>query len=126
MVTTSGRPMGEKILVTTWRNEVAPRFDLTSEVLIVSVNPDWSIGQRKTVVLPTVSADDLCHMILIEAVTVVICGAIEEEYYQYLTWKKVKVIDTVIAPYERALEFALRGRLQPGANLLRQSAVNDI
>jgi predicted Fe-Mo cluster-binding NifX family protein len=126
MVRTSGSTMAEKILITIWRSEVAPRFDLTSEVLILSLNPDGSIGQRKSVVLPTVSAEDLCHMILIEAITVVICGAIEEEYYQYLTWKKIKVIDSVIAPYEGALELALQGNLQPGANLLRQSAVDGI
>jgi predicted Fe-Mo cluster-binding NifX family protein len=116
--------MRETILITIWRDEVAPRFDLTSEVLIVSLNADGTVAGRRSIVLPTVSAEDLCHMILTEKITTVVCGGIEEEHYQYLTWKRVKVIDSVIAPYEEALEFVLRDSLQPGANLLGQAPVN--
>lgn len=65
-------------------------------------------------------------MTLTEGITTVICGGIEEEYYQYLTWKRVKVIDSVIAPYELALEFAIRGRLEPGANLMRQGCLDQV
>jgi predicted Fe-Mo cluster-binding NifX family protein len=112
--------MDEKLLITIWRDQVAPRFDLTSEVLIVTVDSTGEVLQTKTVVLPSVSAEDLCHMILTEGITMVICGGIEEEYFQYLTWKNVKVIDSVIAPYERALEFARIGRLEPGVILRRE------
>lgn len=114
--------MDEKLLITIWRDQVAPRFDLTSEVLIVTVDSTGEVLQTKTVVLPTVSAEDLCHMILTEGITMVICGGIEEEYFQYLTWKNVKVIDSVIAPYERALEFARIGGLEPGVILRREGA----
>ena len=109
-------------MITIWRDQVAPRFDLTSEVLIVTVDSTGEVLQTKTVVLPTVSAEDLCHMILTEGITMVICGGIEEEYFQYLTWKKVKVIDSVIAPYERALEFARIDGLEPGVILRREGA----
>jgi len=109
--------MSERLLITIWRDQVAPRFDLTSEVLIATVDSTGEVLHSKTMVLPTVSAEGLCHMILTEGITTVICGGIEEEYFQYLTWKKVKVIDSVIAPHERALEFARAGRLEPGAIL---------
>lgn len=109
--------MNEKLLITIWRDQVAPRFDLTSEVLVATVDTTGEVLDSKTVVLPTVSPEDLCHMILTEGITTVICGGIEEEYFQYLTWKKVKVIDSVIAPYEQALEFARAGKLQPRAIL---------
>ena len=109
--------MNEKLLITIWQDQVAPRFDLTSEVLVATVDSTGEVLNSKTVVLPTVSAEDLCHMVLTERITTVICGGIEEEYFQYLTWKKVKVIDSVIAPYERALECAREGRLEPGAIL---------
>ena len=104
-------------MITIWRDQVAPRFDLTSEVLVASVDSTGKVLHSKTVVLPNVSAEDLCHMVLTEGITMVICGGIEEEYFQYLTWKKVKVIDSVIAPYDLALEFARAGRLEPGAIL---------
>ena len=107
--------MGEKLLITIWRDQVAPRFDLTSEVLVATVDATGEVLHSKTVVLPSVSAEDLCHLILTEGITKVICGGIEEEYFQYLTWKKVKVIDSVIGPYDRALEFARAGKLEPGA-----------
>jgi hypothetical protein len=109
--------MNEKLLITIWRDQVAPRFDLTSEVLVATVDSTGEVLHTRTVVLPTVSAEDLCHMILTEGITAVVCGGIEEEYFQYLTWKKVRVIDSVIAPYDRALEFAKVGRLEPGAIL---------
>jgi predicted Fe-Mo cluster-binding NifX family protein len=109
-----------KILITIWRNDVAARFDLTTEVLIVSLDGECGIAQRRTVVLPTMSAENLCHLIITEGITLVICGGIEEEYYQYLTWKKVHVIDFVIGPYERALELVLSGALKPGSNLMKE------
>jgi predicted Fe-Mo cluster-binding NifX family protein len=109
--------MNQKLLITIWRDQVAPRFDLTSEVLVATVDSAGEVLQCKTVVLPTVSAEDLCHMILTEGISSVICGGIEEEYFQYLTWKKVKVIDSIIGPYDRALEIARGGRLETGAIL---------
>jgi predicted Fe-Mo cluster-binding NifX family protein len=113
--------MDHKLLITIWRDQVAARFDLTSEVLVATVDSTGEVLHSKTVVLPTVSAEDLCHMILTEGITTVICGGIEEEYFQYLTWKRVKVIDSVIAPYDRALEFARAGKLEHGA-ILREEA----
>ena len=107
--------MNQKLLITIWRDQVAPRFDLTSEALVATLDSTGEVQQCKTVILPTVSAEDLCHMILTEGISLVICGGIEEEYFQYLTWKKVKVIDSVIGPYDRALEFARAGKLEPGA-----------
>ena len=109
--------MNEKLLITIWRDQVAPRFDLTSEVLVATLDSAGEVLQSKTVVLPTVSAEDLCHLILTEEISTVICGGIEEEYFQYLTWKKVKVVDSVIAPYDWALEFARAGKLEAGAIL---------
>lgn len=109
--------MNQKLLITIWRDQVAARFDLTSEVLVATVDSTGEVLQCKTVVLPTVSAEDLCHMILTEGINTVICGGIEEEYFQYLSWKNVQVIDSVIGSYDRALEFARAGKLEAGAIL---------
>jgi hypothetical protein len=57
-------------------------------------------------------------MILTEDIQTVICGGIEEEYYQYLVWKRVNVIDSVIGPCEETLERFRAGRLQPGQILM--------
>jgi predicted Fe-Mo cluster-binding NifX family protein len=114
--------MSPRVLITLLENEVAPRFDLTSEVLIAEVGEDGTLQQDRTVVLPHASAEELCHLILAEEVQVVICGAIEEEFHQYLTWKKVEVIDSVMGPWTRALDAFRKGRLEPEAVLFDRPA----
>lgn len=106
--------MPEKILIPLYGQEVAPRFDLASEAVIISLNAEEQNRREKLVVLPRVSAEKLCHMILTEAIDTVICGGIEEEYYQYLTWKRIAVYDSVIGQWQDALRKLLEDWLQPG------------
>ena len=104
----------KKILMPLYGNDVAPRFDLATEVMITN-RDDYSDGrEEKIVVLSQASAEQLCHLILAEGIDVVICSGIEEEYYQFLTWKKVQVLDSVIGPWQMALERFLKDRLKPG------------
>ena len=102
------------ILITLLGNEVAPRFDLATEVLMVAVDESGGVLDEKTVVLPHPSAEDLCHLILVESVSVLICGGIEDEFFQYLNWKKIKIIDSVIGPWQAVFERFQSGRLQAG------------
>jgi len=106
--------MAEKILIPLDENNVAPRFDLATEVLIVSGGEKTGKREERMVVLSRASADQLCHLIITEGVQVVICGGIEDTYYQYLTWKQVKVIDSVIGSSESALKRFGAGALRPG------------
>ena len=107
-----------KVLITILENEVAPRFDLATEVLLATMDQQGQILEEKTIVLPRASSEDLCYMILAENVAVVVCGGIEDEFYQYLAWKKVRVIDSVIGPWDRVLKELGENRLQAGAILL--------
>ncbi|NLI82805.1 MAG: dinitrogenase iron-molybdenum cofactor biosynthesis protein [Deltaproteobacteria bacterium] len=106
--------MPSKVLITLHGNDVAPRFDQTIEVFIASIKSDGTVGEEKTMVLPQASAEKLCRMIITEDVQAVICGGIEEEYYEYLRWKRIEVVDSVIGPFRRVLEAFARGGLQPG------------
>ena len=112
--------MSKKVLITIWENNIAPRFDLTTEVLIVHLEDDGSITNRKTMVLAHESTEDLCQLILGEEVGVVVCGGIEEELFDYLTWKKVKVIDSVMGPWESALDRLGEGKLKHGKILFEK------
>ncbi len=94
--------------------DVAPRFDRAVEVVIVEFDPAWAVAGERTVVLPQPSAEDLCQLVVSEGVGVVVCGGIEDEYHQYLTWKKVRVIDSVMGPFRSALRRLRSGRLEPG------------
>ena len=118
--------MVEMVLVALSGGDVCPRFDLTTEVLIARVLPGGGpVEGRRTVVLPHPSAEDLCHLIIADGVDVVICGGIEDEFHEYLTWKKVRVLDSVMGNSERALERFAAGSLEPEANLYRSAPGED-
>ena len=103
-----------RILIAIQGEDVAPRFDLATEVCIAEVENGALRNEPRIMLLPVASGDELCALILRETVTMVICGAIEEAHYQYLIWKKVTVIDGIIGPYRLALQWIGNGRLRPG------------
>lgn len=111
-----------KVLVTLLNEEIAPRMDLCTEVLIGSIGKGETTSDLRHVILPRASADELCQLILSEGVNVVVCGGIEEEYYQYLTWKKIRVLDSVIGSWKQALDSLRDGKLVPGTILRKQAA----
>jgi predicted Fe-Mo cluster-binding NifX family protein len=109
--------MHKKVLICLHGNNVAPRFDLTTEVFIASTGPENRIEDENTMVLPRASAEELCHMILTANIQTVICGGIEDEYYQYLTWKRINVFDSVIGDFNRVLEAFTQDSLRSGSIL---------
>lgn len=103
-----------KLIIISKSAEVAPRFDLATEVAIFSVTAGQVTGEPRTVLLPGPSSDELCGLIIKEAVDMVVCGGIEEEHYQYLIWKKIKVVDRVIGKTSAVLPLALADKLRSG------------
>ena len=109
--------MSIKILIPLYENDVAPRFDLATEVLIATGGGHPAAKENKIVVLPRAAADQLCHLAITEKVAVVICGGIEDTYYRYLIWKGIHVIEAVIGPYETALRRYFDSKLVSGTIL---------
>lgn len=106
--------LSDKLIIPLFGPEVAPRFDLATEALIVVVSEHRKVLSEKTVVLPRSSADDLCHILMSEKVTALICGAVEEEYFQFLKWKKIEIFDAVAGPWRLALEMWQNRQLKAG------------
>lgn len=106
--------MPKKLLIALHEDDVAPRFDLTTEVLLVELGQDGKLPEERVLILPQPSSEKLCHLILTEGIDVVICGGIEEEYFDYLTWKKVLVLDNIVAPSRSAVENYIQGKLNAG------------
>ena len=106
-----------KVLLTLYDHDISPRFDLTTEVLIIDLDREGAVITERTIVLPHASAEELCHLILVEGITAVICGGIEEQFYQYLTWKKINVMDSVMGPWSKALSLFRKRELKSGAFL---------
>ncbi len=105
--------MKKKILIPLFNDYVAPRFDLATEVIINDVG-EGEYDKEKIVMLSNASAEQLCHMILMERIQVLICGGIEEEYYQYLKWKKIEVLDSVVGTWKSVLAEYSQNTLQIG------------
>lgn len=103
-----------KILLTIYKNEIAPRFDQSSEILIAETEGEKISGNPRIILLPGTSGEDICGLAIKENISLLICGGIEETHYQYLKWKKINVVDGVIGPYEQALNFAIAQNLKPG------------
>ena len=106
--------MEKKILIPLFGDQVAPRFDLATEVHIFSINGKGRFVEDKTVVLPRASAEQLCHLIIMEKIDTIICGGIEDEYYKYLKWKNVEVLDSVIGSYHAVINRFNSKNLQAG------------
>jgi len=106
-----------KILITIRGNNVAPRFDLTTEVLIAQCENKQILGSPRNILMTRPSSEDLCALIIKEDINMVVCGGIEESHLQYLAWKKIQVVDSVIGPCTEALKVASADILQPGTIL---------
>jgi predicted Fe-Mo cluster-binding NifX family protein len=106
--------MEQRILIPLYGDQVAPRFDLATEVFIFSITDKGRLVEEKTVVLPRASAEQLCHLVLLEKIDTVVCGGIEDEYYQYLRWKHIKVMDSVIGSCRAVIERFCSERLEAG------------
>ncbi|WP_163336156.1 hypothetical protein [Desulfopila sp. IMCC35008] len=107
-----------KLLIPIQGDYVAPRFDLATEVLVARHEKGRCLEEPKTIIMERPSDEGLCQMIVEENVTDVVCGGIEELHYNFLVWKKVNVLDGIIADWQTALENALEGNLKQGDILL--------
>jgi len=114
--------MEQKVLITLYGDQVAPRFDLATEVHIFQMADNGRLMEEKTVVLPRASAEQLCHLVLVEKVQAVICGGIEDEYYKYLTWKNITVFDSVIGSYKAAIK-RLQSKTLRSGDIIRESII---
>ena len=112
--------MINKIIIPISGNEIAPRFDHATEVIIFYLEKNETRPEEKIIVLPQASSDKLCHMILTEGIKTLICCGIEDEFYQYLNWKKIKIIENVAGPYKKAVELFLEGKLNNGDILFKR------
>lgn len=106
-----------KVMIAISGADVAPRFDLTVEAIIVQIENGELTHEPRELVLSEPSGDELCGLAVSEAVDLVVCGGIDEVHFEYLAWKKIRIIDGVIGPYIEALDFLRDDRLVAGAIL---------
>ena len=110
----------KKVLVVLDGNDIAPRLDLSLELLVVSLGKGGKPAGKRDLVLARPSVEDLCRVVSAESAHTVICGGIEKEYLRYLGWKNVEVIHSVIGSAEVALSRFRKGTLKSGDILLKE------
>lgn len=109
----------ENILIPIMDNELAPRFDLAPEVLILSVTRETSAMGRiseKVINFEAPSAEAMYRLVMAENIQTIICAGIEKEVFEFLKRKGIRVIDNVCGPADPVLEAYLIGSLSPGQN----------
>lgn len=118
-------------LITLCKQEVAPRFDMTAEVLVITWSDKAPLNQEtmpadhptplevesKHLILAHTSSKELCDLIISMDIKVVVCGGIEEDYYHYLRWKRVDVINNVMGNIKDVVQSLVQENLQAGACL---------
>ena len=116
--------MIHKIIIPVHQKDIAPRFDLATEALIILISNGSVVEEEKTIVLPRSSADELCHLLLSENVNTLICGAIEDEYYQFLKWKKIYIFDSIVGDWPTAFKRWQENNLTSG-DILSTRRIED-
>lgn len=106
--------MAHTLLIPLFRNEVAPRLDLAGEVLLVALDDAGNETARSTILLKHPSAEEVCRIAQEERILSVICNGVEEEYWQFLRWKRIDVIDGVMGTAEAAITRYRHGKLRSG------------
>ncbi len=117
-----------KVLITICRQEIAPRFDMTSEVLITSVTENITNLEEcklKHLILAHTSSKELCDIIISQDIAKVVCGGIEEDYFHYLRWKRIEVINNVMGQTDDVIKKLLLGELQAGNCLFERRLLNE-
>ncbi len=96
-----------KILIPTQGDFVAPRFDLATEVLIATVKDRQLLEQPKSIIMERPSEEELCQIIIGEKITEIACGGIDEIHYNFLSWKKITIYDSVIGDWQTILKMVI-------------------
>ncbi len=91
-----------KTAITVQDNRIIPRFDLATEILFIRSEGRSEILDKKSILLPRSSAEELCHLLLAENIDTLICGAIETEYHEFLQWKGIDIFDAVAGKWDQA------------------------
>lgn len=102
----------QKLLIPIQGDYVAPRFDLASEVIILRFSEGEIVGDAKTIIMERPSEDELCQLVVEANISDLICGAIEEQHYNFLVWKRVKVFDSIIGGWRAAVDLLLKSSLE--------------
>ncbi|MFW5836370.1 MAG: NifB/NifX family molybdenum-iron cluster-binding protein [Desulfovibrionaceae bacterium] len=105
--------MHRKVALCLWEERIAPRYDRSQKVRIVTV-ADGSVVDETTFAVEHLSREELCKAIAAQKVQVLICGGVVDPCRRKLVTAGVEIIDNVIGGPQAVLARHLAGALAPG------------
>ena len=109
-----------RIAISSFKNRVCPRFDLTREMLIFDEeNPQNKPIERLD--MSRVSPEKILHILAEKEVGIIITGGIQKRFQEMLLHSNIDVIWGVAGEVDEVLEAYMQGALHPGVGPLSTS-----
>jgi len=106
--------MRSKIAICQLHERVAPRFDRSPELVLVSIDDYGTVKEKKVFPTATLKPKEVVELLGRLEVTTLICGGVKEDSQQALKRVKIQFIDNVIGNVEDILIRYLEGKLKRG------------
>ncbi|NQV31079.1 MAG: NifB/NifX family molybdenum-iron cluster-binding protein [Phycisphaeraceae bacterium] len=103
-----------KAAFTTWRNRIAPVFDVAREVVLVEANRNVQIGST-LMSLPEGAVEPKVKQLCEQGVSVLVCGAISRCAQELVKAEKIEVFSFVAGDTESVIQAWLQGGLEQKA-----------
>jgi len=118
MMNTSSKYPIKKIAVCNFHNRVAPRFDLTPEILIF----DATHSKKEPIEILDVSqmpSEKIVNMLVDRKVAVIISGGIQEKFQKAFLSSNIEVIWGVVGEIHDVFQAYMKGALHPGFGFIK-------
>ena len=99
-----------KAAFTTWRNRIAPVFDVAREVVLVEADRNVQIGST-LMSLPEGAVEPKVKQLCQQGVSILVCGAISRCAHELVKAEKIEVFSFVAGDTDRVVQAWLEGRL---------------
>jgi predicted Fe-Mo cluster-binding NifX family protein len=106
--------MRSKIAVCQLNERVAPRFDQSPELMLVTIDDYGTVKEKKVLPTAALKPKEVVALLGRLQVTTLICGGVKEDSQQALKRVKIQFIDNVIGDVEDVLIRYIQGKLKRG------------
>jgi len=106
--------MQSKVAVCQLNERVAPRFDQSPELVLVTIESGGAVREKKVLPIGTLKPKEVADLLSRLDVQTLICGGVKEDSQQALKKSHIELIDNVIGNVEDILIRYSKGKLNPG------------
>jgi hypothetical protein len=104
----------EKVVISSLKARVAPRYDHTNELFVFTISDVGMIVDTKIMSVTTREPEKLTEQLRNLRVTTLICGGIREDWKEQLRKNNIALIDNVIGYVDDVLDLYMGRRISSG------------